>query len=210
MIADFAPALTLVPQYRVLDIETPDDLDYRMLDIEPRIADLGIPSLHVLNLGAGNGTGNFAGQIQNLPVAHLCNVELFDDALWQLSHYPHAAQSVRFAHQDMLEFCRMARDNTYDVILVIDAIEHLTREQGFELLGHLTRIARKRVMLWLPFGKCEQHSYGGNDLQEHQSEWQPHDFVKAVKEPFVVEVDVCWAHYHIKGNPRAGWVVISI
>lgn len=197
-----------IPQYRLLDIQSPDDLDYSLLEIAPRLAGLDISSLAVLNLGAGNGTGNFAGQIQKLAVAKLTNVELFEDALWMLSHYPHAAQVVEFKHEGMLEFCRMAQDQSYDCVLVIDAIEHLTRDEGLELLEHLKRITRKRVLIWLPFGDAPQDEYGGNPLQVHKSSWQPHDFYKAIKEPFVVQVDVMWRHFHIRGLPSAGWVIL--
>lgn len=201
-----------IPQYRVLDINSPDDLDYTNLEIVPRLASLDIPTLSILNLGAGNGTGILAGHIQELPVKQITNVELFEDALWLLAHYPHAAPIVEHVNEGMLEFCRMQRDQSYDVCLICDALEHLTRDEGFELLDHLKRIVRKRTLIWIPFGETPQGEYGGNAHQEHRSTWTPHDFAKLYtgkENTPKVQVDVVWRHFHIEGNPRAGWVTIS-
>lgn len=204
--------LSTIPQYRVLDINSPDDLDYTNLEIAPRLAGLDIPTLSILNLGAGNGTGILAGHIQELPVKHITNVELFEDALWLLAHYPHAAPSVEHVNEGMLEFCRMQRDQSYDVAFVFDALEHLTREEGMELLVHLQRIIRKRTLIWIPFGETLQFGYGGNPHQEHRSTWTPHDFAMLYtgkENTPKVQIDVCWKHFHIEGHPHAGWVTIS-
>ena len=200
-------------QYRILDIQSADDLDYSLLEIEPRLNGLDIPSLSILNLGAGRGEGILSGHIQELPVKHITNVELFDDALWMLSHCEHVAKSVDFIHEDMLEFCRTQRDQSYDVAFVFDALEHLTRDEGFELLDHLKRIVRKRTLIWVPFGETPQDGYDGNPWQEHRSTWTPYDFAKLYasnteKVP-TVQIDLCWRHWHVQGFPYAGWVVIN-
>lgn len=160
--------------------------------------------LSVLNLGAGNGEGFISQQIQDLPIHLLTNVELHPDALFQLSHHFHFANSVDYINADMLEYVRVLPDKSYDVCLMIDSLEHLTRVQAVELIGHLSRVVRHRTLVWLPFGDTPQGEYGGNPHQEHKSTWMPDDFLL-----LGASVDVCWRHWHIAGAPYAGWVTFN-
>lgn len=201
------PLLTPTLEFTAQHIQSVDDLDFDNLHVLPRLKGLDVGSMSVLNLGAGTGEGFIAGHIRDLPVAHIENVELHDEALWELSHKPHAAGSKRFVHENMLDYARMAPSKSFDVCLVVDAIEHLTREQGMELLQHLSRIVRYRTLLWVPFGDTPQDEYGGNPWQQHNSTWHMIDFLTLPVGD--VEVDVCWKHLHIQGHPLAGWVTIN-
>lgn len=183
---------------------SPDELDYSLLDLAPRLPQ-PFTSLAVLNLGAGNGEGIFSQQIQEFPFHHLVNVEIHPDALFQLSHHPFASPSIEFINADALEYVRTLPDKSFDVALLIDVLEHFTRDDAFELLRQLKRVCRQKIILFLPFGETPQDEYGGNPHQRHQSTWSPEDFDLPD-----TNVDICWRHYHIIGTPLAGFVSFDL
>lgn len=185
-------------------IESPADLDYDLLLIEPRLEDLDLATLSVLNLGAGDGEGTFGTQINHLPVDSLAHVELHEPSLAHLYGKWFAANSISYHLDDALSYCKRQPNKSVDVALLIDVLEHFTPEQAHELLAELNRIIRKRILVWLPFGDCPQDGYNGNPHQEHLSTWTPSDF------PPPAIVEVMWKHFHIEGFPEAGWVTINL
>jgi hypothetical protein len=58
----------------------------------------------------------------------------------------------------------------FDCCVALDLIEHLTREEGLELIRQMERIASKRIAIFTPNGYLPQKSREG-DLQEHLSGW---------------------------------------
>lgn len=68
----------------------------------------------------------------------------------------------------------------YDVILCLDVIEHLTKNEGHKLLGEMERIGRKRIIIYTPIGFMSQNddTWGlhGERWQKHRSGWLPHEF----------------------------------
>jgi hypothetical protein len=65
--------------------------------------------------------------------------------------------------------------NHYDLILLIDVLEHLTAEDGNRLLVLCQRKA-KYVLISTPIKMNVQGPVYGNDLEEHKSQWKPKDF----------------------------------
>jgi hypothetical protein len=64
-----------------------------------------------------------------------------------------------------------------DVVVMSDVIEHLSREEGLELLQVAERLAKRLVYVETPLGFMEQfHCYDGDSLQQHRSGWFPWDF----------------------------------
>jgi hypothetical protein len=70
-------------------------------------------------------------------------------------------------------------DGEFDVALTIDHIEHLSREDGFELVREMQRVART-VGIFTPLGLTHQskdnYLMGGDSLQTHRSGWSVEDF----------------------------------
>jgi hypothetical protein len=60
---------------------------------------------------------------------------------------------------------------SFDAVLALDLIEHLTKSEGEKLLTDMERIARKKVIIFTPNGFLEQHEYDGNIRQVHKSGW---------------------------------------
>lgn len=75
-------------------------------------------------------------------------------------------------------------EKSVDTVILVDVIEHLEKEEGKRLLALTSKIARKQVIIFTPYGFMPQHhddgkdawGLGGGDWQEHKSGWFPEDF----------------------------------
>jgi SAM-dependent methyltransferase len=65
-------------------------------------------------------------------------------------------------------------DSTYDLALIVEVVEHLTKPEAFELLERLTRRAR-RVLVTTPLGFRSQ-DVDDMPYERHRSGWYPWDF----------------------------------
>jgi SAM-dependent methyltransferase len=69
-----------------------------------------------------------------------------------------------------LDACRRLPAASYDCCLLIDVLEHLTAEDGLELLGQIRRIARAAVIS-TPKRFDAQGELCGNSMEKHLSLW---------------------------------------
>jgi SAM-dependent methyltransferase len=60
---------------------------------------------------------------------------------------------------------------SFDAVIMIDVIEHMTEEDGLNALQLAEKWARKKVIINSPNGFIAQKSLDGNPLQEHKSGW---------------------------------------
>jgi SAM-dependent methyltransferase len=65
---------------------------------------------------------------------------------------------------------------SFDLVLCIEVLEHLRKDEGKGLLQELERVAKKQVLLSMPVGKFVQHAHDSNPYQEHKSSWFPSEF----------------------------------
>jgi SAM-dependent methyltransferase len=65
------------------------------------------------------------------------------------------------------------KDNSFDIVLCLEVLEHIEREQGEKLLKEMERIAKRQVVLSTPVGKYKQEAYDENPHQEHKYIWSP-------------------------------------
>jgi len=65
------------------------------------------------------------------------------------------------------------REESFDVILCIEVLEHLKREHGKRLIRSLEQMARKQVIITTPVGVYKQQAYEENPHQEHKWIWSP-------------------------------------
>ena len=68
---------------------------------------------------------------------------------------------------------------SFDVVLAVDVLEHLSRDEGFDLLAAMEGIARRRTVVFTPNGHVHQDEIGGNPLQAHRSGWSVEDLAAA-------------------------------
>lgn len=66
--------------------------------------------------------------------------------------------------------------NGWDLVLMVDSLEHLERADGKALLEKLMR-DNKHVIISVPNGPCPQpEAMCGNEHEIHRATWYPHDF----------------------------------
>ena len=71
------------------------------------------------------------------------------------------------------------REKTFDIVLCMEVLEHLTKEDGQKLLEKMERIARRQVIVTTPVGEFALHpATDDNPYQEHQSSWRPAELVR--------------------------------
>lgn len=75
----------------------------------------------------------------------------------------------------------------YDVILMVDVLEHFTKEQGMKLLDDLL-LHTKALIISTPSNPSPQGEYLGNHFETHLSRWTPADFAKFKSEVTVLPI----------------------
>lgn len=110
------------------------------------------------------------------PVGKYLGVDAFDPYLRKI-----ADQGVMTVRGKLPDFCESFLDKSWDVVLLMDVIEHLTKEDGFKALDHVERIAKKCVIIDTPNGFIPQEGWDAwdlphCDLQAHLSGWTDEEF----------------------------------
>ena len=125
----------------------------------------------VLDLGCG-----IMGVTKNLRCLSILGVDVCEDYLNQIKgRVPVIWTDARFATKQLM------LSQSFDVVLAIDFIEHLDRQSGLELLDEMSRVARKKAIVFTPEGFIEQKdgigwAQGKPEYQSHKSGWTADDF----------------------------------
>lgn len=65
----------------------------------------------------------------------------------------------------------------YDVILLIDILEHFSKEEGIHLIRKLLNYTNKFLLISTPLYPADQDDYLGNKFERHKSRWVLTDFL---------------------------------
>lgn len=66
-------------------------------------------------------------------------------------------------------------DNSFDTVLAVEVIEHLTKEKGYLFIEEIKRVAKKLVVLTTPEGFFKLNG-DGNEAETHKSGWAMQEF----------------------------------
>lgn len=106
------------------------------------------------------------------------------------SQYP----SIAFLHGNAMRVANQIGDESFDAVLMVDFIEHLSIDNAHWLLAQAQRIAKQRIVAFVPYGDHPQtkdyFKMGGDEWQTHRSTWRDND-LKSLGFDVVV-----WEHYH--------------
>jgi len=72
---------------------------------------------------------------------------------------------------DVRSAAEQIRDRKFDACIALDVIEHLTKEDGWQMLKSMEEVATRCVVIFTPNGFIPQFSQNG-DLQQHLSGWE--------------------------------------
>ncbi len=67
------------------------------------------------------------------------------------------------------------KPKSFDIVVALDVIEHLAKDDGFMLLRHMEQLARQKVIIFTPTGFLHQPPSEDNPYQEHLSGWTPRE-----------------------------------
>lgn len=130
----------------------------------------------VLDLGCGDG--EFMKDIYSTKWK-VTGVDIFEKSL---SKAKKAGCYSKLIQGDINQVCKdlIRRKRKFDVVFCSEAIEHIDRKKGEDLLGLVDRIAKKRSIFATPKGFMEQpHEFlEDNPYQHHESGWIPNDFMQ--------------------------------
>ncbi|MEK7090981.1 MAG: class I SAM-dependent methyltransferase [Patescibacteria group bacterium] len=76
---------------------------------------------------------------------------------------------------DVRKLGKYYKNKSFDTLISIDVIEHLTKQEALKMISQMEKIARKKVILMTPQGYIDQKAYDGNPYQVHHSGWSKKD-----------------------------------
>jgi len=72
---------------------------------------------------------------------------------------------------DALDINKRFKPNSFDCVVALDLIEHLTKEEGNKLIEMMEVIAKKKVIIFTPNRFLSQRGWDNNPWQVHKSGW---------------------------------------
>jgi len=118
------------------------------------------------------------------PRVHVC-VEPHREYVQILSQMAANQPQLVILQAEALDLVRALADQSVDSVFLIDVIEHIRKEDGFEIVKECHRIARRQIAVFTPLGFLSQEyedeeldawGLAGTELQRHRSGWTPNDF----------------------------------
>jgi hypothetical protein len=81
---------------------------------------------------------------------------------------------------DALDIEKLFLPKSFDLVLILDLVEHLEKETSVRLIQMAEEIARVAVIIETPLGYIPQNidiwGWGGHEYQTHRSGWEVEDF----------------------------------
>jgi hypothetical protein len=122
----------------------------------------------VLDLGCGAGSS-----IQYCNIPFSVGVELFEP-------YLEESKEKKIHNQYIKEDVRSVNfeKKSFDAVIALDVIEHLTKAEGSDLMAKMENWARKKIIIFTPNGYVEQDGYDKNEFQQHKCGWSSEELGK--------------------------------
>ncbi len=70
------------------------------------------------------------------------------------------------------------KSNSFDVVIALQILEHLSKKDAWKVLTNLEKIARKQVIVAMPIGECFHSEKDHNIHQLHKSSFYPSELAK--------------------------------
>ena len=155
----------------------------------------------ILDLGCG-----YNSSIQYCNVPFSVGVELFEPYLQESKKKGIHDEYIK-ADLTKIEF----KPKSFDAILCSEVFEHLTKEEGYELVKRMEKWVRKKIIITTPNGYLWQDGYDNNPLQEHKSGWDVEELERLGFKVFGMNGWKKLREYKgsVKYKPTLLWSVIS-
>lgn len=178
-------------------------------DLLSRLGNLPFEKMTAINFGAGDYNSEIAKQIINIPFKKLVDIEIDKPTIEKISLKTFSAKQHVVVNKFIQEWGDLEK---FDIAFLLDVIEHLSREEGEELLDKLERIITRKIVIFFPLemeGFHRQNIYN-NKYQEHISYWRQHDFI--VRGYSVETITDCHSEYRNGVNKvyDAAWAIKAL
>lgn len=144
----------------------------RRLDIYPRTIASLLDGNYESLLDVGCGAGS--------PIADVCarlpltvGVDAHEESIRRSRA---AGVHGDYVCMDILGIAAHFGPASFDVVVALDVIEHLEKDEGLRLLQAMEAVARRLVVVFTPNGFLVQRALEGNPWQVHKSGWLVPDF----------------------------------
>jgi len=129
----------------------------------------------LLDLGGG---GNPLAYLCNTLDIHRLNVDLAEP---ESSTFLTRTANINITDFDSIEMALLEffGNIKIDAVIMIQSIEHLTKDEGLNVLQRLDKWASKLIIVETPNGFVFQEPLESNPWQEHLSGWKKKDFMSA-------------------------------
>ena len=124
----------------------------------------------ILELGCGKG--DFADLINKNQQFDMTGVDIFEPYLKICREKKKYSKLIKRDLSKGFPF----ENNSFDVVVCLQTIEHLDKKIGENLFNQVEKIAEKMIIITTPVGECLQEDYDNNAYQRHLSGWDPIDF----------------------------------
>ncbi|MCX6722133.1 MAG: class I SAM-dependent methyltransferase [Candidatus Staskawiczbacteria bacterium] len=123
----------------------------------------------ILDLGCGPNS-----PVQFCDASLKVGVELFEPYLKETKKKKIHNEYIR---EDILKVD--FKPKSFDAVIMIDVLEHLTKEDGYKLIKKMENWSKKKIVIFTPNGFIENEpERDGNIFQEHKSGWEAKDLRK--------------------------------
>lgn len=126
----------------------------------------------ILDIGCGQGFP--MKMIKNrMKVKKSVGVDLFRP-------YIEIGKKIKIHDQYIISDVRKLKfaNRSFDVVLALQILEHLSKEDAWKLLDKIEKIAKKQIIISTPIGRMYHPPVDNNKLQLHKSAFYPEEFEK--------------------------------
>lgn len=79
---------------------------------------------------------------------------------------------------DIKKLNKVYKNKSFDAVIALDVVEHLTKNEALKLIKQMENIAVKKVIILTPNGFLKQDEYNGNPYQTHKCGWKKEELEK--------------------------------
>jgi len=130
------------------------------------INELNRENIKILDLGIGYG--DFGELIKNNSQQ---KTEITGVEIWEKYKNPKWSYYDKIIIGDILKFIK-TQSTIFDIILLLDVLEHFDRKDGLALIKQLKAITNGLLIISTPVTKCPQGSCQGNSYETHRYIWK--------------------------------------
>uniref|UniRef100_A0A6M3KE15 Putative methyltransferase n=1 Tax=viral metagenome TaxID=1070528 RepID=A0A6M3KE15_9ZZZZ len=175
------------------------------LSVRLRGMKIKFTEMTVLDLACGKNESPISSQVLEIPFYSLVSVDAWRgnmEELWRKrEHGEIAAKHFTWYIEDMRTLVPRLRPGGYDAVLLLDALEHIPKGDGLQLLKDVEALSPRRIVMWIPLGNCPQGALNGNPHEVHLATWEEQELRNL---GFRVQVFPKF-HRHIEPWADAAW-----